>query len=105
MRKLDIELVRKDYTERLLFLISSEPELYKVIREKQKGDEVLEKISRKKEEGKAQEFEIDSEGGMMFKGRWCVSNASEFKERILREAHCSKFSVHLGADKLYKDLK
>ena len=27
------------------------------------------------------------------------------KERILDEAHCMKFSVHPGGDKMYQDLK
>ena len=43
---------------------------------------------------------------MRFKGRWCLPTGEPtLKERILEEAHTSKFSVHPGGDKMYQDLK
>ncbi|XP_057249991.1 uncharacterized protein LOC130591094 [Beta vulgaris subsp. vulgaris] len=35
----------------------------------------------------------------------CVPQDEELKTRILREAHCSPYSIHPGRDKLYKVLK
>lgn len=56
----------------------------------------MEKIRKKKEEGKAKDFDIDKDGGMKFKGRWCVPSNPKLKERILNEAHYSPSSIHLG---------
>ena len=43
---------------------------------------------------------------MRFNGRWCLpTEEASLKERILDEAHCAKFSVHSGGDKMYQDLK
>jgi hypothetical protein len=35
----------------------------------------------------------------------CVPNIKELKDKILREAHESTYSVHLGGNKIYHDLK
>ena len=41
----------------------------------------------------------------MVNGRVCVPNDRALKEEILREAHQSKFSIHPGSNKMYRDLK
>jgi len=35
----------------------------------------------------------------------CVPNNEEIKKMILKEAHKSKLSIHLGTTKMYRDLK
>ena len=43
---------------------------------------------------------------MRFNGRWCLpTGEASLKERILDEANCVKFLVHLRGDKMYQDLK
>ncbi|XP_074290434.1 uncharacterized protein LOC141617152 [Silene latifolia] len=39
------------------------------------------------------------------RNRWCVPNDAKLKKLTMKEAHCTPYSVHLGGDKLYKDLK
>lgn len=43
--------------------------------------------------------------GMRFRDRLCVPNVAELKNEILKQAHYSKFTVHPGSTKMYKDLK
>ena len=39
------------------------------------------------------------------KGRLCVSKNEQIKKEILKEAHNTKFSIHPGGTKMYRDLK
>jgi hypothetical protein len=47
----------------------------------------------------------DDQEVVWYKGRICVSDAKEIREMILREAHESAYSIHLGTTKMYEDLK
>ncbi|KAA3483096.1 integrase [Gossypium australe] len=51
------------------------------------------------------EFQIGSDGCLLFKGRMCVSKNSELVQKILYEARIGKMSVHPGSNKMYNDLK
>jgi hypothetical protein len=42
---------------------------------------------------------------LWYKGRICVPNIKELKDKILREAHESAYSIHPGGNKMYHDLK
>jgi hypothetical protein len=42
---------------------------------------------------------------LWYKGRICVPNVKELKDKILCEAHESAYSIHLGRNKMYHDLK
>jgi hypothetical protein len=47
----------------------------------------------------------DDQGVLWYRGRICVSNVKELKDKILREAHKSAYSIHPGRSKMYHDLK
>jgi hypothetical protein len=47
----------------------------------------------------------DEEGVLWYKGRICVPNIKELKDKILREAHESAYSIHSGGNKMHHDLK
>jgi hypothetical protein len=47
----------------------------------------------------------DDQGVLWYKGRICVPNVKELKDKILRETHGSAYSIHLGGNKMYHDLK
>jgi hypothetical protein len=51
------------------------------------------------------EFTEDDQGVMWYKGRICVPDVKEFKDKILQEAHESTYFIHLGGNKMYHDLK
>ncbi|KAL0534504.1 hypothetical protein IC582_028795 [Cucumis melo] len=57
------------------------------------------------EAGKAAEFSISFDGGLLFERRLCVPTDSAVKTEVLTEAHNSPFSMHPGSMKMYKDLK
>jgi hypothetical protein len=42
---------------------------------------------------------------LLYKGRICVPSVKELKDKILREAHEPAYSIHLGGNKMYHDLK
>jgi hypothetical protein len=68
-------------------------------------DEKIQEIKRNVEEEKSPGFLEDDQGVLWYRGRICVSNVKELKDKILCEAHETAYSIHLGGNKMYHDLK
>jgi hypothetical protein len=51
-------------------------------------------------EEKSLGFSEDDEGVLRYKGRICVPNIKELKDKILCEAHESTYSIHPGGNKM-----
>jgi hypothetical protein len=62
-------------------------------------------VKRNIKEEKMPSFLEDVEGVLWYKGRICVPNVKEMKDKILHEAHESAYSIHKGGNKMYHDLK
>ncbi|XP_070056295.1 uncharacterized protein [Nicotiana tomentosiformis] len=45
------------------------------------------------------------DGTLRYQGRLCVPNVGGLRERIMTEAHASRYSVHPSSTKMYHDLK
>jgi hypothetical protein len=75
------------------------------IRKGQVEDEKIQEIKCNIKEEKSPGFLKDEEGVLRYKGRICVPSIKEFKDKILREAHGSAYSIHPGGNKMYHDLK
>ena len=75
------------------------------IKVKQFTDEKLIRIRDKVLRGEAKEAKIDEEGFLRIKGRVCVPRVDDLIHTILTEAHSSRYSIHPGATKMYRDLK
>ena len=71
------------------------------IQQAQGSDKNLQKVARNKKT----EYQITSNGTILVHGRISVPGDRELKEEIMRQAHKSKFSVHPGLNKMYKDIK
>ena len=56
-------------------------------------------------QGKGVDFRLDENGVLMFCDRVYVPDVPELKKRDLEEGHKSSLSIHLGATKMYQDLK
>ena len=56
-------------------------------------------------QGEAKQSQIDEEGVLRIKGRVCVPRADDLINTVLTEAHSSRYSIHPGATKMYRDLK
>jgi hypothetical protein len=79
--------------------------LLQEIQKDQVEDEKIQEIKRNIKEEKSPGFLEDDEGVLWYKGRICVPNVKELKDKILRESHESAYSIHLGGNKMYHDLK
>jgi hypothetical protein len=53
----------------------------------------------------AQCFWQDADGVLWFKDRLVVPKDLELHCNIMKEDHCSRYSIHLGTNKIYQDLK
>jgi hypothetical protein len=62
-------------------------------------------LRRRLELGEARCFRQDPEGVLWFKDRFVVPKNFELCRKIMDEAHCSRYSIHLGTNKMYQDLK
>jgi hypothetical protein len=79
--------------------------LLQEIRKGQVEDEKIQEIKRNIKEEKSPGFLKDEEGVLWYNRRICAPNIKELKDKILREAHESAYSIHAGGNKLYHDLK
>ncbi|GAU32901.1 hypothetical protein TSUD_393220 [Trifolium subterraneum] len=75
------------------------------IRECQKEDEKLMKRVTLVIEGRENDFKVDENGVVRFRGRVCVPDVPELKKMIFDEGHKSGLSIHPGLVKMYQDLK
>ena len=50
-------------------------------------------------------FEISGDGILRYQGRLCVTDVDGLCERILVEAHESRYTLHPGSIKMYHNLK
>ncbi|XP_052622619.1 uncharacterized protein LOC128127916 [Lactuca sativa] len=50
-------------------------------------------------------FETKPDGFHYFKDRVWIPRVNDLRDMVLEESHRSKYSIHPGADKMYKDLK
>ncbi|KAF8048090.1 hypothetical protein N665_2680s0001 [Sinapis alba] len=71
------------------------------IKQAQGLDENLQKIARNDKT----EYQVAKDGTILVDGRISVPNVRELKEEIMGQSHKSKFSVHPGLNKMYKDMK
>jgi hypothetical protein len=103
MRKLDLELVEHG----IFFAVSIESPLHERIAKAPLIDEELQKIKQKLEERdpKYDCFRRDDKGVVWFGQRLVIPQDQDFKKEILDEAHLSKFTIHPGSTKMYRDLR
>ena len=75
------------------------------IRKAQSSDKGLMEIRRQTGENKAPDFRVDDKETLWYKNRICVPKEGKFWHIIMDEAHNSAYSIHLGATKMYMDLR
>jgi hypothetical protein len=78
--------------------------LLQEIRKGQLEDEKIQEIKCNIKEEKSLGFSED-DGVLWCKGRICVANVKELKDKTFCEAHESSYSNHLGGNNIYHDLK
>ena len=100
-------MVRLDISEpgKVLACVEARSSLLEQIRAQQFEDVKLCKIRDKVLSGEAKEAILDDEGILRIKGRICVPRVGDLIPLILKEAHSSRYSIHPGATKMYRDLR
>jgi hypothetical protein len=103
LRKLNMEVISLG----TLNYISVEPTLHEQIVLSQIGDKGVQVIKEMLEQkvDKYKCFRQDSKGVLWFEDRVVVPKNPELRQKILDEAHLSKFSMHPGCNKMYHDLR
>lgn len=76
----------------------------KVLKAQQKNDKVN-KIISKVESGVENPFQILKDGMIIMDRHMYLLDDNALKVKVLKEAYESKFDVHPGSTKMYKDLK
>ena len=70
-----------------------------------KKDEELKKKVQLVRDNDKTDFSVREDGSLYFHNRLCVLADNELKKELLHEAHNSVFTMHLGGNKMYQDLK
>ncbi|KAL8114594.1 hypothetical protein AgCh_021455 [Apium graveolens] len=99
--KLEIEIRTPNESVEAIYAMTFQPELLEKIRRYQ--DEIMSQDDDLTEEEIA--TQRDNEGILRFASRIWIPNVAELKEEILRDAHNSKYFIHLGSIKMCRDLK
>ena len=82
------------------------PSLLSRVIESQGQDSELVSIKDQVQSGTVDEdWAIHTYGSLRYRGRVVVPQSTKLREEILREFHCSRFAVHPGGTKMYRDLR
>ncbi|XP_070004699.1 uncharacterized protein [Nicotiana sylvestris] len=76
------------------------------VKEKQFNDPLLAQLKERIHKHKTTAFSVGmNDGTLWYQDRLCVPDIDGLRERIMVEAHTSRYSVHPGSTKMYHDLK
>ncbi|RVW32567.1 Transposon Ty3-I Gag-Pol polyprotein [Vitis vinifera] len=82
-----------------------QPDLVGIIKTLQKNDSQLVQVMEEVKRGSKPDFVLSDDEILRFGTRLCVPNDEDLRRELLEEAHCSKFAIHPGGTKMYKDLR
>jgi hypothetical protein len=104
LERYNIEVIVGDSSSYLANL-KVQPTLVERIKSNQDKDKELVRLMDKVRSGKKSEFKLTDDGILKFRNRLCVPNDPQIKREILEDAHRSRFTVHPGSTKMYRDLQ
>ncbi|XP_070032925.1 uncharacterized protein [Nicotiana tomentosiformis] len=107
IQSLDNKLVRLDIKEpsQVLAYVIAQSSLLEQIKTRQFDDLHLLALREMVLQGSAKEVTIGEDGVLRLRGHLFVPNVDDLRERILEEAHSSRYSIHPGATKMYCDMR
>ena len=85
--------------------VSVYPVMMLKIKEAQENDEIVQKCKDKVLRGELSGYSVNSEGILRYQERLFLPNNEDIKQEVLREAHCSRYTLHPRNNKMYQDLK
>ena len=83
---------------------NSESSVVVDVKSKQHLDPILMELKESVLNKAIETFSQGEDGVLRHQGRLCVPDVDGLRETILEEAHGSRYSIHLGATKMYRDL-
>ena len=89
----------------IVMMNGTESSLALEVKEKQDQDPILLELKANVHKQKVMAFEQGGDGVLRYQGRLCVPRVDELQERIMEEAHSSRYSIHPGSTKVYRDLR
>lgn len=75
------------------------------VKGRQDEEPILVKLKETVQNQKVEVFSKEGDGVLRYQGRLCVSDVDDLRSRMLHEAHVSRYSIHPGATKMYRDLQ
>ena len=75
------------------------------VKEKKASDPILLELKGAVNNQRVEIFSQGGDGVLRYQGRLCVPDVGELRQHILAEAHNSRYSIHPGAIKMYRDLR
>ncbi|GFS41476.1 hypothetical protein Acr_00g0074550 [Actinidia rufa] len=103
LERAEIEVVAPD-TNTMLTTMIAQPTLIEIVKQRQPEDPYLWKVYEEMLVNPKPDFTLQDKA-LRFQGRLCVPNIPEVKRQVLEEAHNTKFTMHPGGTKMYRDLK
>lgn len=88
----------------MLSMLTIQPLIVEKINEGQACDSAILKIKDKVIQGKRPKVNLTREGILRFGTRLCLPSVNEVKKEILVETHCTCYTIHPRAIKMYKDV-
>ena len=81
------------------------PNLKQMIIDAQKNDVKLQQMVQLVRNRDKTDYFIEGDGGLYYNNILCVANVQELKNKLMYESHNTVFTLHLGVNKMYRDLK
>ena len=74
------------------------------VKENQDIDQILLELKGAVHNQRVEVFSQGGDGVLPYQSRLCVHDVGELRKHILAKAHNSRYSIHLGVTKMYRDL-
>ncbi|GFZ10843.1 hypothetical protein Acr_22g0002410 [Actinidia rufa] len=103
LERAEIEVVAPG-TSMMLTTIITQSTMIEIVKQRQLEDPYLWKVYKEMLVNPKSDFTLQ-DGALKVQGRLCVPNVPEVKRQVLEEAHNTKFMIHPGGTKMYRDLK
>ncbi|WMV54739.1 hypothetical protein MTR67_048124 [Solanum verrucosum] len=89
----------------IVVMNGDESSLVLEVKEKQGKDPIFPELKANVHKKKVMDFEQRRDGVLRHQDRLCVPRVDELQERIMEEAHSSRYSIYPGFAKMYRDLR
>ncbi|WMV37895.1 hypothetical protein MTR67_031280 [Solanum verrucosum] len=79
--------------------------LLEQVKEEQKLDEKLVKLTKEVQNGEKLDFTVTENGGLFYQNKLCIPCDDKLRREILNKAHTSPYAMHPGGTKMYQTIK